>query len=76
MNKDEMKKVYDEIKKVYDDRTCLRCGDYVAIDDNGIDIDGDERAYMYTYLVCDSCGATYKIEEYFEITERTVEEEE
>lgn len=39
-------------------------------------IDGDERAYMYTYLVCDSCGATYKIEEYFEITERTVEEEE
>ena len=67
MNKDEM-------KKVYDDRTCLRCGDYVAIDGNHID--GDERAYMYTYLVCDSCGATYKMKEYFEITERTVEEEE
>lgn len=31
MNKDEM-------KKVYDDRTCLRCGDYVAIDGNHIDI--------------------------------------
>ena len=76
MNKDEMKKVYDKIKKLYDDRTCLRCGDYVTIDDNGIDIDGDGRAYMYTNLVCDSCGATYKIEEYFKITERTVEEEE
>lgn len=45
-------------------------------DDDGNHIDGDERAYMYTYLVCDSCGAMYKIKEYFEITERTVEEEE
>ena len=52
MNKDEM-------KKVYDDRTCLRCGDYVAIDGNHIDVPTCELTLSQVLAKVNSYQATY-----------------
>lgn len=65
-----------DLKEFYELRTCPKCDGYAAVDDWGIDLDGDGRAYLYTYLVCDTCDTPYKMKEYYEITEYTVEEEE